>query len=121
MLAAFLALPLSLDTRIYWKRSMTMERVKNCSMAMSGGATSVASVAKTAAPTNLFREVGSKTVNPFRARVVSLFQNHNPEKLSDVDSLLPNYEGWEDALLTKTKIENKCIKSAVCRRKTLQA
>jgi hypothetical protein len=96
-----------------------MERVKNCFMVMSGGTTSVASVAKSAAPTNLFSEVGSKTVNPFRARVVSLFQNHNPEKLSDVDSLVAKYEGWEDALLTQ--IENKCIKSAVCRRKKLQA
>jgi hypothetical protein len=96
-----------------------MERVKNCFMAMSGGTTSVASVAKSAAPTNLFSEVGSKTVNPFCARVVSLFRKHNPEKLSDVDSLVEKYEGWEDALLTK--IENKCIKSAVCRRKKLQA
>jgi hypothetical protein len=58
---------------------MAMERVKNCSMAMSGGTTSVASVEKAAVPTNLFSEVGSDTVNPFRARVVSLFKKHNPE------------------------------------------
>jgi ABC-type phosphate transport system substrate-binding protein len=76
---------------------MTMERVKNCFMAMSGGTTSVAFVAKAAAPANLLSEVGSDTVNPFRARVVSLFQKHNPGKLSDVDSLVANYEGWEDA------------------------
>jgi hypothetical protein len=89
---------------------MAMERVKNCFMAMSGGTTSVASVEKAAVPTNLFSEVGSDTVNPVCSRVVSLFRKHNPEKLSDVDSLLAKYEGWEDALITK--IENKYIKSA---------
>ena len=55
--------------------------------------------------TNVAKKQEANTIPSHREQLIQLFQQHNPEKLGDVDMLLEKYKGREDIIFKK--IEDK--------------